>query len=152
MEINGNRWKFTLVGMCLVAGCCAPRAPLPPLPPGGQANPEAVTAHSEKILQRADLNHDGRLDRSEFARTSIMVFEGHDKDGDDALEFGEISESEIKGAQDADSDGDRNVSFAEMLHYQAVMFKERDLNGNGYLERDEIEISVRGKLAKPEGK
>jgi Ca2+-binding EF-hand superfamily protein len=97
-------------------------------PPKG---PPPVTV--ESLLKRYDRDGDGRISREEFLRDAY----------EQALKRGEFKNP--RRLKELDKDGDGQVSFAEYRNAAFEpnrRFKKYDLDGSGFLERNEIEAWV----------
>jgi|GEM_PF-3118809 len=99
-----------------------------------------------------DADDDGRISAFEYQSFNAWMFEQIDTDQSDSISAGEltaaISNLRPKLAQSIkiafkfnllDENGDGEVSRSEFLNetVQDSLFRERDKNGNGYLERGE---------------
>lgn len=115
----------------------------------------AQTTPMLKLFDRADANHDGRLDKTEIAAARGRLFDRLDRNGDGSLDPAELQaagqRSEAASArvqavaarrlerlQRLDTDGDGSVSRTEYMAGGAA-FARLDRDGDGVLSRQEVE-------------
>lgn len=105
-----------------------------------------ASAQPAAMLDRADLDNDGRISRSEYQTTRMDMFNRLDRNDDGWLDWrDETRRTRVRQAQErliaaADRDGDGAVSRPEFAASPMVLFDRADGNGDGWLDAREIEV------------
>ena len=130
-----GRW----FGMALVGSVC--------LAVGIVFGQDATRRDYQKLIESADKNKDGYVDRVEFKEQMTEAFFIIDVDKDGYLTLDEIRQTASKvdpnDVQAADRDGDGKLSIHEYREAVEKDFDEADTNDDGKLSPDEIESFLR---------
>lgn len=115
----------------------------------------------EDTFSRADADKDGRIDRQEFDQAVEKKFKTYDLNNDGVLDMSEMREvqkehagADVIGEFEAmDTNRDGKVDFKEFKEAAAKRFKEYDRNGDGYMDRPEVDFRTHyqepGSVMKP---
>jgi len=112
----------------------------------GQSQPQLTP---RQMIESADRNDDGRIDRVEFLMQMTDVFYLVDPDKDGSITVAEyrqiIPGADAKRLQVADRNKDGKVSLDEFRKAIAQDFDVADRNDDGVLDAGEIEIFLRAR-------
>ena len=117
--------------------------------------PSPSPGHGPWAFSDLDTNHDGVLDKSEFAAPALRHFGDIDKDGNGAISEAEFDavrpwlrmhghggpdsrEGHPTGVGTLDSNGDGKVSFDEFTAPMKAHFDDMDANHDGALQAGEL--------------
>ncbi len=121
----------TVLGLAFVGGLALAQAPL-------QGQPDWKTR-----FRAHDRNGDGRIDRAEFQEWMIEVFYIRDRDRKGYLVLGDIRGVMAPETLKAiNRRGDGKLSLGEFLNAVFVDFDAADVNKNGSLTIEEIEVYI----------
>lgn len=104
---------------------------------------------SRQMIESADRNSDGRIDRVEFLMQMTDVFYLVDIDKDGSITITEyqqiIAGAETKRVQTADRNKDGKLSLDEFRKAISQDFDAADRNDDGVLDAEEIDIFLRSR-------
>ena len=128
--------------IALLATCCTLAAGVAIAQEADGADPRAAM---REMLQKADSNKDGAIDRGEFAAVRQSRFGEMDRDGDGKVTKAEMEARAAERAAErggrlfarADADGDGAISKAEFEATEMRMFERMDRNGDGRLSPED---------------
>lgn len=131
-----TRYGLLLVVIVLVLGLAAGLA-LAQTPIAGQTDWKAR-------FQAHDRNKDGRVDRAEFQEWMTEVFYMRDKDHKGYLVIEDVRDQmKLEVFKAVNRKGDGKLNLQEFLNALFVDFSAADVNGNGGLTVEEIEVYIR---------
>lgn len=108
---------------------------------------EAGNLNYQKLVESADENEDGQVDRVEFTKQMTEAFFIVDTDKDGFLTVLELSKKvdkvETKNVEAADRDGDGKLSIHEYREAIDEDFDKADQDDDGKLTPEEIKSFVR---------
>jgi len=94
------------------------------------------------VLEKIDINMDGRVDNQEFTNAVSKTFHSYDKDGDGSLDLRELRASKVadpdKLLNEIDTNKDGKIDYKEFLGAATKWFKVSDMNRDGFLDRSEF--------------
>jgi Ca2+-binding EF-hand superfamily protein len=100
----------------------------------------------EAVIESCDKNRDGRIDRQEYfvRMTDVFFFADGDKDG--YLDMKEIQaavpDADIERVKSADVNRDGKIELRELQNALSKDFERADRNGDGVLDKDEVQHMV----------
>lgn len=101
------------------------------------------------ILERVDTDKDGRISKAEFDAEGTRLLARLDANGDGKIASDEMPQrhwarfgGQMFDRMDADHDG--KVTKAEFVAAGDKLFQRMDKNGNGIIEKDEMQKPMRG--------
>jgi Ca2+-binding EF-hand superfamily protein len=110
-------------------------------------SPPPLTA--QQMIESADRNNDGRIDRVEFLMQMTDVFYLIDSDKDGSIIIAEyrqiIAGADTKRVQAADRNKDGKLSLDEFRKAISQDFDAADRNDDGVLDAEEIDIFLRSR-------
>lgn len=106
--------------------------------PAGDKPPVDATGavRSNPVFRRLDLNHDGRVTRSEYVSSFVNGFDSMDRDGNEVLNEQEYPYP--ASIQRGDGDGDGMLSREEFFNIYDQQFLRQDRNKDGALSANEL--------------
>ena len=111
---------------------------------GAQAPPPSTALPTLKErLDRADKNHDGKIDREEFFQVILEGFYFRDKDKKGYLVIEELREASPEAFKAANRKGDGRLTLEEYVNAVFIDFDKADTNRDGVLTYEEIDAYVR---------
>jgi Ca2+-binding EF-hand superfamily protein len=100
----------------------------------------------EAVIESCDKNQDGRIDRQEYfvRMTDVFFFADRDKNG--YLDMKEIlvavPDAAPERVKSADADRNGKLDLNELRNALSKDFEREDRNGDGVLDRDEVQHMV----------
>ena len=124
------RWipiSFLTLALVLLAASAGADAPAP------KHDPRAAHA-------KADLNHDGQIDRREFHLRMVEVYFHADTDKNGVLKPKELNRATVleEDFSEADKDGDGSIALYEFIEFRFHLFDEADADSSGSLSVEEV--------------
>ncbi len=106
---------------------------------------------ADGAFEKADRNKDGKIDQSEFEKAVDKKFREYDKNKDGVLDLSEMRDVHKshrdmdveKEFKDMDSNQDGKVDLKEFKDSAKKRFQEHDRNGDGVVDRPEIDFRSR---------
>lgn len=136
------RIGLTLASAFMLCGCMAAISSM------ARAQPQM--RDPTQMLERADLDEDGRITRDEFAEARARNFAQLDRNKDGFLDKSDASGRRLGRARGGggerlqqamdfiDSNGDGRISREEFVGGRAIMFDRADSNGDQVIDSEEM--------------
>lgn len=91
------------------------------------------------VMEKTDINNDGKIDRQEFENRIIEIFQSTDKDSDQRLTIPELGTVNEKVFQEADKNKNKKLNLKEYIRFRFADFERVDRDNDSLITPRELQ-------------